>query len=249
MTDHAEQNRRSYNTDDVVAEYTEARDLIPCETMLFERYVPEGSDVLDLGVGAGRTTPFLAARAKRYVGVDYADRMVEYCQKQWPELEFHVDDAADLSRYADSSFDTVVFSYNGIDTLYPDEARHACLDEIARVLRPDGTFVFSRRNPRALLEPRSGHGGGGARPWTPKAAVADLRRLRRALTERSFWRGQGYTYSKVHGGQLCNLATPEHVRRELAAHGYAHRETVGANHPAASPSRSTYWYYYAAAHP
>lgn len=245
MIDPAEQNRLSYNAEDVVAEYTELVGLVPCEIRLFEAYVPAGSDVLDLGVGAGRTTPLLAERAGRYVGVDFAERMIEYCRRQWPELEFHVEDAADLSRFDDRSFDTVVFSYNGMDTLHPDDARHACLDEVARVLRPNGAFVFSRRNPRALLEPRTGYGGAGVRPWTRPAVVSDLRRLLRALSERSFWMGEGYTFSRVHGGLLSHLATPKRVRRELAAHGYVHRETVGVNEPLPSPLRSTYWYYYA----
>ena len=43
----------------------------PVETYAFDRFVPQGgASILDIGVGGGRTTPYLAARGSRYVGID-----------------------------------------------------------------------------------------------------------------------------------------------------------------------------------
>ena len=39
----------------------------------------------------------------------------------FPGLQFEAADAADLSLFADASFDAVVFSFNGIDYLAPNE--------------------------------------------------------------------------------------------------------------------------------
>jgi len=80
-------------------------------------------NILDLGVGSGRTTPCLSAIAARYVGVDYAQEMIALCQEKFPRLEFLVADASNLSVFAESTFDAVVMAFNGMDYVIPDEAR------------------------------------------------------------------------------------------------------------------------------
>lgn len=104
-----------------------------------------GGEVLDIGVGAGRTTEILASRAGRYVGIDYTAEMIALCRKKYPDLRFEVMDARDLGAFADSSFDLVVFSFNGIDSV-EGEGRLRIFSEVARVLRPGGAFVFSTFN-------------------------------------------------------------------------------------------------------
>ena len=56
-------NRAVYESDAVVREFTELRTLFPVEDQLFDRYVPAGVRVLDLGVGGGRTTAALRTAA------------------------------------------------------------------------------------------------------------------------------------------------------------------------------------------
>ena len=135
-------NKLQYNKPDVVKCYAEADCLQPDEAYAFDKYIRSGETILDLGVGGGRTTPYLVAKAKKYIGVDYSDAMVEACQRKFPDLEFHCEDASDLSRFADASFDVVVFSLNGIDYIRTDEARARCLLEVKRVLKPGGRFLF-----------------------------------------------------------------------------------------------------------
>jgi SAM-dependent methyltransferase len=101
--------------------------------------------VLDVGVGGGRTTRAFAPLAREYVGLDYAEAMVAACKKQFPDLSFVHGDVRDLSRFADGSFDLVLFSYNGIDCIGHDDRLRA-LSEIRRVLAKGGTFVFSAHN-------------------------------------------------------------------------------------------------------
>ena len=118
---------------------------------LFETYVGEGSVILDLGVGGGRTTPFLSRRASRYVGLDYSSSMVERCRAKFSDLQFRVGDAADLSELPDCQFDAVVFAYNGIDFVLPEASRQSCWKHISRVLKPGGTLIFSSHNARAVF--------------------------------------------------------------------------------------------------
>ena len=242
----ADHNAQLFDSADVVADYEAVAGLTPCEQVLFDRYIPIGSDVLDLGVGAGRTVEPLRARARRYVGVDYAPNMIESCLTRFPDVEFHMGDAADLSRFDDGSFDAVVFSFNGIDCLYPDEARLRCLDECRRVLRPGGTFVLSVHNPLGVFT---------VPPVRDLPPLVKARRFaRETLTGmRRAWnavrgvgrRGEGYVMDPVHGGLVSHLATPRKVVEELAEHGFDHLETLPSTYPKRRPGLVVIWYYYA----
>ncbi|MDP7477584.1 MAG: class I SAM-dependent methyltransferase, partial [Candidatus Peribacteraceae bacterium] len=108
-------------------------DLLPLNTM----------SVLDLGVGTGRTTPFLAPHSKSYIGTDYSEPMIVECKKQFPDEEFRVCDARNMS--FDKKFDFIFFSFNGIDNM-PHEDRITTLKEIKAFLNPRGSFAFSTHN-------------------------------------------------------------------------------------------------------
>ncbi|MEM7172309.1 MAG: class I SAM-dependent methyltransferase [Pseudomonadota bacterium] len=101
--------------------------------------------VLEIGVGGGRITGPLAAMAGEFFGVDYVPAMVEACRARFPELNIDQCDAQDLSRFADQSFDFILFGFNGIDDLGHD-GRLRAMSEIFRVLRPGGVYAFSSQN-------------------------------------------------------------------------------------------------------
>src|ERR1700730_10292203 len=123
-----------YNAAPIVQHYAALNYLTPCEQLLFETYLKPGMAILDLGVGGGRTTPYLSSIAARYVGVDYAGEMISACRRKFPHLNFEVGNAADLSIFPSSSFDAVVMAFNGMDYVIPDESRLLALREIGRVL-------------------------------------------------------------------------------------------------------------------
>src|SRR5262249_11469211 len=138
------------NSAEVVSYYEGQTELQACEKHLFENHLKPGMAILDIGVGGGRTTPHLSGISGRYVGVDYSKAMVETCRRRFPTLEFRNCDATDMRQFADSAFDAVVFSFNGIDSIRSGEGRARCLAEISRVLTPEGIFIFSSHNARAL---------------------------------------------------------------------------------------------------
>jgi SAM-dependent methyltransferase len=98
--------------------------------------------VLDIGVGGGRTAGLLRDLATTYLGIDYTAEMVRSARQSYPDLRFEQMDARDLSAFKDGSFDLVVFSYNGIDSV-DATGRQTILSEVSRVLAPGGAFVFS----------------------------------------------------------------------------------------------------------
>jgi SAM-dependent methyltransferase len=140
-------NRSVYERPAIVAEYAAMTALTPAEVILLERYEADivGKHVMDLGVGAGRTVPFLASRAASYVGIDFSQRMVDTCRQRFPHWRFCRGDARDLSDYATQSYDFVLFSFNGIDCV-DHSGRLRIIREVARVLRSGGIFIFSSHN-------------------------------------------------------------------------------------------------------
>src|SRR5580704_13768174 len=128
-------------------------DLKPPEQVLLRRL--KGSwhqlSMLDVGVGAGRTSYTFAAVAGRYLGIDVSPMMVELSQRRIGDDErvsFRVADVCDLSDL-DETFDVVLFSFNSIDLLDRDQ-RHAALRQMRSVLRPNGYLLFSTHSLEAL---------------------------------------------------------------------------------------------------
>jgi SAM-dependent methyltransferase len=104
-----------------------------------------GRAILDVGVGAGRTSTFLRLVSDDYVAIDYTPEMVELCRALHPGVDVRLGDARDLSMFEDNRFALVLFSFNGIDALgHADRAR--ALAEFYRVLAPGGWLIFSTHN-------------------------------------------------------------------------------------------------------
>ena len=140
-------NRAWYDTPKAVAVFSSDDRLEPTLASLMLRYhdLIAARDLLDLGFGTGRTTLYLGALARSYVGIDYSPAMVAHSALRFPHARLELGDARDLSRFADASFDLVLFSFCGLDAL-AHESRLQTVAEVARVLRPGGAFIFSTHN-------------------------------------------------------------------------------------------------------
>jgi ubiquinone/menaquinone biosynthesis C-methylase UbiE len=161
----AELNQKLFGNKSVVSEYAYKTTLVFGEPTIFRDFGPwlKGKAVLDIGVGAGRTTPHLLKfEPRRYVGVDFAVGMLDHCRQRFPGTDFRFADARSLTDFADGEFDFVLFSWSGIDCVNHED-RLRILAEVRRVLVPGGLFIFSSANARTLCGP----------PWS-RAVLADL---------------------------------------------------------------------------
>jgi SAM-dependent methyltransferase len=224
------------------------------EKVILNRFLSElsGKRILDIGVGAGRTTEYLMPLADRYVGIDISPAMIAYCRRRFPSGSFEVCSATDLSRFANHPFDVVLFSYNGLDCL-DHTGRLRALDEIRHTLVANGLFVFSAHN-RAIQPPR---------PWKrelelsrpfrsaktlmllPRAIVNHLRKKSFEIQEEEY----AVLNDQAHGFNLLHYyISIERQVMQLETAGFRSAEAVGLDgrwlQPHDWPTAQDAWIYY-----
>jgi SAM-dependent methyltransferase len=247
-----ERNKTIYERRSIVSQYIAARELTSTEERLLARYRADiaGGRVLDLGVGAGRTTPYLNDLAASYVGVDFSSAMVAACRQRYPQLEFRPGDARDLSAFPEDHFDFVLFSFNGIDYVGHDD-RARVLKQVARVLKPGGLFIFSSHNleavPRATFLREIFLVGLSWNPVSSAKAIVrmGLRLFNYAKGAPAQQRTADYAIltDPAHGFVLRTYyITAEAQRRKLVAAGFSSLIDVEPGTDEAAP----YYLYYAA---
>lgn len=144
-------NRDIYQQDRIVESYLKTNRLLGPEQTILDLFKFQWHNwrVLDIGIGTGRTTAHFAPVAQEYVGVDYAESMVQACQ--WavdslgPHTTIQLGDVRNMPEFETGYFDFVMFSFNGIDSI-AHEDRLRALAEMKRVTKKGGYVFFSSHN-------------------------------------------------------------------------------------------------------
>jgi ubiquinone/menaquinone biosynthesis C-methylase UbiE len=140
-------NFRSYNSRRRAKIWASFDRLQSCEKAVFSNITDKIRDkkILDIGVGAGRTTPFLLDLSRNYTAIDYSPAMIRVFTKKFPDIEIRHCDARNMGDFIEGSFDFIFFSFNGIDYVVHND-RLLILKEIYRILKQNGYFLFSSHN-------------------------------------------------------------------------------------------------------
>ncbi len=108
----------------------------------------KGSNILELGYGAGVTSAKIYERGFNIVGVDISKPLckiaINNCKKiknNKVTFDFRVGNVEKLD-FEDNTFDCVI----GIGFLQYLEFPNKCLDEVYRVLKPNCCFIIGQRN-------------------------------------------------------------------------------------------------------
>lgn len=213
-----EVNRAVYYSRGVYLYYL-SKSIMPVESACFSKYQQyiQGCDVLDIGVGAGRTARYLAPLARRYEAIDYSPVMVNYVRRYLPEVSIRQADFRNLRAFASDSFDFVLATANVIDAL-PHEGRLSALSEANRVLRPGGLLAFSTHNVNYE------HAfSGPAMEWTANPVRLGYNALKYAI---GAWNHRRVAPLRKSGPEYSLINDPGHFYSCL--HYYVSRENVAA---------------------
>lgn len=107
----------------------------------FSRSLPEDGLIYDFGCGSGQTTKYLSDRDRHTViGLDFSSNSIELARRNFPGLEFRVDDML-ASAMPPLSADGIVAFYAIVHFTYREVA--IALKEWFRLLKPGGQCLFS----------------------------------------------------------------------------------------------------------
>jgi SAM-dependent methyltransferase len=232
--------------DRLAASYSDRVGLTPPERELLRRLHGRlhRINMLDLGIGAGRTTEIFEPVVRSYVGIDFSAQMIAEARRRLGtsgKAVLEVGDARDLARWHGRGFDLVLFSFNGIDCVEWEE-RERVLGEVRRVISPDGTFAFSTHSLNALPLP--------ARPQRPslqdpiRSSVRSLRRAARlAALNRTLdldnAHARGWIRIRDGAHDFANFRTtyvePAYQLRQLHGAGFVVRDVLDAVGAAVDP--------------
>ena len=96
-------------------------------------------DVLEIGCGNGYGGHLLnQLHPKSYTGLDVMEEQIEIARKNYPQYKFIVQDATDLSQFQNASKDVIII----FGVLHHIPEWRKTLDEIARVLKPNGQIFL-----------------------------------------------------------------------------------------------------------
>lgn len=117
------------------------------ERYVVEKYFQKNQNILDIGCGAGRTTINLFKMGyQNIVGLDLTPSMLQEAillsDKEGLDIRFIEGDATDLN-FPDNHFHNALFSFNGFMQIPGRKSRFKALQEIKRILKSDGIFVFT----------------------------------------------------------------------------------------------------------
>jgi ubiquinone/menaquinone biosynthesis C-methylase UbiE len=154
-----EHNYQVYLARGIVQHYSQLRQLQPAEQTILDLLGNEWASMkmLDIGVGGGRTTQHFSGVVQEYVGIDYSQEMIAACQTRFPQSSqsssvsrvFELGDARDMRQFEDNSFDFILFSFNGLDSLSHLD-RLQVFQEIGRIGKSGGYFFFSSHSLQGL---------------------------------------------------------------------------------------------------
>jgi len=121
------------------------------ERVLIAKYfIDKKANILDIGCGYGRTTKPLFDMGFNIIGIDIVPEMIAGAKRDNSTIDYRLMSATNLD-FPDNYFEYALFSFNGIDYIYPESRRFDVLREVYRVLKPGGVFILSSHNKAAYF--------------------------------------------------------------------------------------------------
>lgn len=192
MADHLQDNIAIYALKNI-APYYAREPLYPPEIHFFLKYKAHfaGKTALDIGVGTGRTSRYLASHCARYVGIDLSREMLALFGPPLANTELVHCDMRHFKARTNDIFDFVLGSNAAFDALNHQD-RLAILRDIFEMTAPGAIFAFSTHNLNW-----HGIGQGPSMTWVkdPVRALRNWFEYRRSLKNHRKMRNQEERYA------------------------------------------------------
>ena len=127
-------------------------DLTKMERYYLEKYlINTDAKIIDAGTGGGRIAFSIEKMGfKNIDAFDFVPKMIEFAKNKAKNIGssvcFQVADAKNLSMYLDNNFDHIVYLQQVLSFIPTEEERRMAVSEAYRVLKPEGTAIFSFLN-------------------------------------------------------------------------------------------------------
>ena len=120
--------------------YIQGGDVLLSDTLdVFLTYVPKEGRILDMGCGAGRDVDYFVQKGYYAVGIDISNEMIKHARTHF-QGEFLISDVTE-TQLPEKSFDAV-WSSSALFTHLDKDERTKALEEVVRILKPEGVFGF-----------------------------------------------------------------------------------------------------------
>ena len=116
------------------------------ETIL--QYCNQNDPIIDIGCGAGRVAIALGELSfKNIWAIDHNEAMIKEAIKISPRkynIQYRIEDVVNISGDIPIGyFKCAIFSHNGFTSIIGQEKRKKALDNILKLLQPNGIFIFT----------------------------------------------------------------------------------------------------------
>ncbi|MGB0429737.1 MAG: class I SAM-dependent methyltransferase [Bacteroidia bacterium] len=121
------------------------------DTLLNYLDAPKSSRVIDVCCGRGRHSIYLSKMGYQVLGIDAAEKSIEYAQKyEQPNLRFKVKNI--LSEFADNEFDLALNVFTSFGYFNNDSDSFESLNNIGKGLKPNGQLIIDYLNQNHVVK-------------------------------------------------------------------------------------------------
>ncbi|MBU0649157.1 methyltransferase domain-containing protein [Patescibacteria group bacterium] len=137
-----EQGKQTYEV--IAWDFSRTRQNLWAILSLFEPYVNNGDNILDIGCGNGRLIGLLKNKKIDYLGVDNSENLIKLARQDYPEYNFKIGDIT-APELGNQEFDKI-FLIGVLHHIPSRELRNKCVQNIYAALKPGGHVFMTNWN-------------------------------------------------------------------------------------------------------
>lgn len=174
--------------------------------------------VLDAGCGSGKFLPLLESLSEKYVGIDLSENQIEEAKKKRNKESslLQVGDLECLS-FANDTFDVIVSAWV-LGTIIDIKKREKAVEELKRVLKPNGVIYLIENDSHGEFEQIRGHIEDGKtrayNEWLEQSGFGGVKEIKTYFLFENKEEAQG-VFSEIYGEKVSNQIQSEKIEHQV----------------------------------